>query len=664
MSMQLPSPGNRLRAWRITLALLIYQTACITAHGASSEPAVLEPVHVQLRLKNFAQALDLLKPLANAQHPAAEYLLGTLYRSGLGIAANDPLARQWIEAAANHGDADAAYALAAMLAEQQPADDTAIQQWLQRAAAKGHELATEALRRGMQPQRFEAQQLQDLGARRSAYWRAAQDNDLKTLTALNSSELLNSGDAFGRTALAYAARSGAVQAAALLLQTGAAVDQPDAYNLTPLMLAASTGHTQVLQQLVTAGADLDHQDRVGNTALMYASHNGHAEVITLLLNKGANLRSSNAQGWSALDWAMHAEHTDISNQLRALGLVTARKASVAVSTPSIPLQHASTNDLYRGWPDVLVAASRSSADTFNAVTRAGSSEVARGPNGETPLLVAVQAGNTTVIEKLLSNSAYPTDVAETALSWAVRHEETALVQLMLSKGVKPDLHGQRENAPLIDAIHLHNEALALLLIKAGARPDQLDASGRSALILAAMHNQHGVISALINARVMLDSGDKQGRTALWHAAANGAVESLRILLEARANIDKRDVSNNTALMAAASRGQGTAVELLLNAGATTQAAGNGSPPLLLAAANGHEAIVKRLLSSGARVDAQNKFGDTALIVATRNGQGSVVRTLLAAGASVELRNADRASAKDVAEQLGLKELLALLTRGA
>lgn len=661
----------RCLALTLTAASLCLLSPATLCRATAREQNQQEPAQAQMRLKNFQKAAELLNALAAKQNPSAEYLLGTLYRSGLGVPADNEQARHWIESAAQHGHADAAYAMAALLADAPTPDTAAIQQWLQRAASGGHVLATRALADGIQPQRFQPNvSLHDIAARRAAFWLAAAQDDAELLGLLNDGELIKAQDEFGRTALSYAARQGATTAVTLLLKEGATVDQADAYGITPLMLAAGAGHDQVITQLLQAGATANSKDRVSNTALMYAAGNQRTAAGLQLLNAGADIHIVNAQGWSALDWALHANSTELANKLRTLGLSTIRKAAVNAGAPSIPLQHAANgNDLYRGWPDLLIAASRNSPELFNNVLKLNDNAAQRGPNGETPLLVAVQSGNTTAIDRLLAGGpadamATLRDANETPLSWAVRHNQLVMVQLLLGKGISPDMHGKHEEVPLLDAVRQDSEPLLSALLKAGAKVGVSDSLQRSPLMLAVQMNHATLLRALLTAGANPNDSDQQGRSALWLAAANGADDCVRLLINARVNLEKRDSNNTSALMVAAAGGHASVAEQLLTAGASIQATVNSNTPLMLAAANGHEAIVKRLLGAGARPDIQNKHGDTALMFAVRAGQTGVTRVLLAAGASSELRNKNRASAQDIAGQLGFAELVTVLKQGS
>lgn len=87
----------------------------------------------------------------------------------------------------------------------------------------------------------------------------------------------------GTTPLLAAAEQNKLKAAALLLQSGALINQGDAYNRTPLMVAALEGHYHMAQLLLSAGALANLRDEHGKTALTYAIENEHNQLAQLLL---------------------------------------------------------------------------------------------------------------------------------------------------------------------------------------------------------------------------------------------------------------------------------------------------------------------------------------------------------------------------------------------
>ena len=633
--------------------------ALCMACPAQAESNALEPVYTQLRSKQFSSAVELLKPIANANDAAAELLLGNLYRNGLGVTQDNTQARHWIQRAAEHGNVEAAYILATILAGDDPSNQADIDRWLQRAAQAGHSLAAQALRDGIVPQQFQpAIALKRDDVRQTTFWLAASHDDIKTLQALNNTEMLNSVDAFGRSALFYAAHADANQALSWLLQAGADLDLTDQYGVTPLMLAAGAGHTHCVTQLIAAGANLNTQDQAGNTALMYAIGKQHSDAAAQLLQSTANIQLLNTQNWSVLDWAVHTNNQEIANQLRARGLNTNRQVMPLNEQPSIPLRHAAADDLYRGWPDALIAVTRDNPTLQLALPV---NKNALTPHGQNALLVAVQASNTEAIDNLLeAGIANSNDADETPLSWAVRHQQTNLAKQLLSKGINANTHGRREAAPLVDALR-HNDndlsfQLVELLLAAGANTETRDAQDRTPLIISTARNQTNIVKRLLSSGANTNATDQHGRTALMYAALNGANDALRLLLDTQADINQHDNSDASALMLAAANGQKAAVELLVAAGARTQGSKTNTNALMLAAAQGDATIVIRLLNAGFKPNLQNQFGDTALMFAARNGQTAAARALLAAGANLNLRNNDRATAQDIAERLAFTTL--------
>jgi ankyrin repeat protein len=105
------------------------------------------------------------------------------------------------------------------------------------------------------------------------------------------------------TALIYAARSGAIDAARVLLESGADVNQTTRYNWSPLLTATQNQNYQMGKFLIDHGADVNLANKGGWTPLYLATDNRNIEggdyptrkpdmdtleYITLLLDKGAD----------------------------------------------------------------------------------------------------------------------------------------------------------------------------------------------------------------------------------------------------------------------------------------------------------------------------------------------------------------------------------------
>ncbi len=73
----------------------------------------------------------------------------------------------------------------------------------------------------------------------------------------------------------------------LLVEHGAEVNAVQAGGFTPLVQAAAAGHAALVQILLAAGADREARCDRGKTAADYARERGHHEVLALL-NQGAS----------------------------------------------------------------------------------------------------------------------------------------------------------------------------------------------------------------------------------------------------------------------------------------------------------------------------------------------------------------------------------------
>lgn len=626
---------------------------------AATDP--IEPARVAIRVKQFDRAAKLLQPLVAAGNSDAQFLLGCLYRVGLGVPTRQDEARRLFAAAAASNHAAAAYSLATSLANEDPRDPGQARMWMKRAADAGHALANATLSRGSLPLEFLPQKdLTEAGARRAALWLAVQQNEPQLVMLLADAESIRRTDEFGRGLVSLAAYSGAADVVPVLLRMSARADQADAFGVTPLMLASHRGDITIVKALMQARAPLDRVDRVGNSALMYAAASSHTKVVAQLLDAGAPLTTLNAQGWSALDWAVHANAASAADLLRARGLSTKRTVDMMAGSPAIPLRRASANDLYRGQSDLYVAASRSSPQLLQAVlTHEGDTE----RDHVLPAAVIfplVVTGSPATWDAALAAGIDQSSVPPDAWHWLARHGDSAILKKLLAHGEQAALGSGKI---LLAAIRARRVDSATALLDAGADVNELDDEGRTPLMLAAASGQTDIAGALLRHLSQTNVADKLGRTALWYAAAAGNAQMTDSLIGDAAAVEQADASGATPLLCAAARGHTNVVASLLRVGARVDAkTKNGSSALMLASRGGHTAVIGQLLAAGIGIDVQNRYGETALMVATRAGQAAIVQQLLDAGASEKLRNSDRATALDIANALEFANIQALLQR--
>eukprot|EP00300_Choanocystis_sp_HF-7_P010645 c17061_g1_i1.p2 GENE.c17061_g1_i1~~c17061_g1_i1.p2 ORF type:complete len:152 (+),score=27.87 c17061_g1_i1:178-633(+) len=95
-------------------------------------------------------------------------------------------------------------------------------------------------------------------------------------------------------------RVGIVQS---LAAAGANLDTKDAFGWTALMYAAVEGHASVIPILAQFGASLDLGNNTQWTALVLAAWYGRCDCVIALINAGANIAKRDLVGCAALDYA-------------------------------------------------------------------------------------------------------------------------------------------------------------------------------------------------------------------------------------------------------------------------------------------------------------------------------------------------------------------------
>ena len=94
----------------------------------------------------------------------------------------------------------------------------------------------------------------------------------------------------GNTALMFAARSGDLRSAQLLVEAGSDVNDLSAFGTSPAMMAVHGGNSELLDYLLENGADPDLNGS-GQTALHDAVLRGNPEAVKILIKHGADLEA-------------------------------------------------------------------------------------------------------------------------------------------------------------------------------------------------------------------------------------------------------------------------------------------------------------------------------------------------------------------------------------
>src|SRR5574340_126566 len=243
-----------------------------------------------------------------------------------------------------------------------------------------------------------------------------------------------------RTPLHEAAQMGDAKLVAFLCEHGADREARDGEQNTPLLLAAQEGKSDAARMLLARGAAVMARNRQGETALHLGAWYGSVPVVLLALEDGAALQARDDGQCTALDRAAMREAEVVVSVLKSrekervrepqdlvcLGEVEALKEALA-RAPELQSADKDTRRSYLGWlltraanagqPEVVAVLLEEGAEA-NAGDPEGDSclhlaamgwrrggevvkllighgallDVANG-EGETPLMVAVRAGN-------------------------------------------------------------------------------------------------------------------------------------------------------------------------------------------------------------------------------------------------------------------------------
>ena len=148
---------------------------------------------------------------------------------------------------------------------------------------------------------------------------AARAGDLGQLKAHIANRVnLDQQDPLGFTAIYCAVSAVRLEAAQLLLDSGANPNGAGPNGLTPLMLAAFMGRKDLVDLLIAKRALIEVRDRQQRTPLHLAVYSGRRDVVKALVDAGADVNGG-GRGQTPLSLAMQTNQTAIADYLRGKG---------------------------------------------------------------------------------------------------------------------------------------------------------------------------------------------------------------------------------------------------------------------------------------------------------------------------------------------------------
>jgi ankyrin repeat protein len=408
----------------------------------------------------------------------------------------------------------------------------------------------------------------------------------------SSPDLINAPYKNNETLLQTYAGRGDLDVVKLLLENGAAVNgikQPD---LTPLHFAAGRGRKSVVEFLLSKGAKPDAATASGVTPLHLAVLKGYELVAKVLLNSGANVNAM--------------VQKDVSRGAEGLNSDTLLYTLQAYQSPL----HIACQEGYPALVEWLI----SKGADVNAWGKGG-----------TPLTIAVQANNESIVQDLLLAYADPNAGQPSALVLAAGQGNVPILNLLLSEGTNLNL----TNA-LLEAVQKGQSKAVTRLLQSKANPNSIRENGEPLLFLAVY--SPAVLKTLLDGGADPNQRGVQGYTPVERAVSSNP-EALEMLLERGADPNAQETElGYTALHIAAQNLRLAAVQALLNHGANPNLqAKDGQTPLHFAVRWPNLEIARLLLEHGADPNLEDAKGLTPLYFARQYGPRRLPSTIGAPG---------------------------------
>ncbi len=478
-------------------------------------------------------------------------------------------------------------------------------------------------------------------------------------TLLKSAADVNAAQGDGMTALHWAAMSGDLELAQMLVFAGAnvrATTRLGAY--TSLFLASQQGHATVIDALIKAGSDVKAGTPNGTSPLMVAAAAGKADAVKVLVDAGADVNAKDGvRAQTPIMYAAAANRADV------ITLLASKGADLKATSKVSDLASLSRESLgFGGNPQAPGAPPRSgAAPAGGRVPMPGVdrnyqlNELINAHGGLTPLLFAVRQGYLESTSALLKAGADVNLVSagdkSSPLMMAVINGHFDLAQQLLDRGANPNLASVNGATPLYGVLNVEWAPKALY-------PQPRAHMQQKIGYLELMKNlidKGADVNARLKMKVWysgysfdLSGVDEIGASVFWRAAYASDVAAMRMLVAA-------GTDPNVPTIKPAGRPRfGDAIEREVKdmSGLAPVPIGGPSVTPLHAttgvgygegfAANSHRfaptgmlAAVKYLVEElGADVNTADHDGNTALHHAAARGDNEMILYLVSKGANV------------------------------
>lgn len=315
---------------------------------------------------------------------------------------------------------------------------------------------------------------------------------------------------------------------------------------TALSLASEKGQEDIVQLLLDHDAAANIADDRGVTPMMYALQNDHAEIARMLAAKEAredlgDVESILLAAVSQLELNMDDPYRGLDDEAQLLQASKDQSPEIVreVLESNVhinvdikdeegrtPLSHAARDEnvkiatmlLDRGadvtsidemqWTPLMVAAEVGLEVMGSLLLDRGADPNACGEDGDTPLLLAARAGCVGLVAKLLDFGADPDAQDElenlTAISIAAENSDLEMVELLLARGITPDMDDRtllnalqdRDRSETVDS---EGYRLVQTLVKHGVEVYMNACSSDQPLVIAARQGLNDIVALFLQA---------------------------------------------------------------------------------------------------------------------------------------------------------------------
>ncbi|CAK1549413.1 unnamed protein product [Leptosia nina] len=391
--------------------------------------------------------------------------------------------------------------------------------------------------------------------------------------------------------------------------------------MTPLMYAVKDNRTSFVERLIELGSDVGARNNDNYNVLHISAMYSREDIVKLLLSKRG----------------VDPFATGGSRQQTPVHLVSSRQTGTATSILRALLTAAGKDIRLR--PDGF-------ADRHCTAWSSVRCESAMSEDRNIPRSANVVVRSDTRSPPMNLSK----DLQKLELSYIELNKERA--RLKEWKKLIREMVFQRGKIPLLLAVEAGNQSMVRELLSAQTA-EQLKSStpaGDTALHLAARRKDVDMARILVDYGAVVDAVNGAGQTALHIAAAEGDEPLVKYFYGVRANAAIADNEDRTPMHLAAENGHAAIIELLADKfkASIFERTKDGSTLMHIASLNGHADCAMMLFKKGVYLHMPNKDGARSIHTAARYGHVGIINTLLQKGESVDVTTNDNYTALHIA----------------